>query len=763
MPNTFDPYHTWLGIRPEEQPPNHYRLLGLQPFEDNPDTVEHAADQRMAHLRTLQSGKHSIECQKLLNEVATAKLCLLNPEKKATYDQRLRPRLQASATGSAAAAAPGGIPPESELADSSWNDSFGQTGRVVPRTRPRVSGSGRKTNNGALVGAIVGGLMLVVVLIIWANVTGSDPAGSRPGEVAQGAKTRPGGDKSAEAGTPKEPAHSGEQPAAKAKPPGGGTDPKGKPGVTPHGKEKVRPGPIAVPPDGELTPGKEFFPGGEVKPPPVEPLKRAAVPSDAEQQKVVGHLEEVYHLSQIKAPAEKLKLAGELFELGKKSRQNPSEEFVVLSTAMDLFGEAGDAGLMLQAGDALAADFQVDALALKENALLKFAEKAGGAERIKALVESSRPVIEQAVAEKRYELALKLATAVNAACQGQAGREFRKETFARRQEIQKRYEKWQQVEKARAALESDPDDAEANLLLGRWYCCVEEDWNRGLPHLAKGSDEGLKIAAQQELKKAAPADAGEQVKRADAWYDLAEKRSGEEQAALARRAAYWYQQAVGQLASSIDRARAEKRLDEITNFLRPPEEKVAAKPAPKPPDKPSPPPAAPGEKTILAPKEIAKLFGLLRPKWTVEDDQIVGQLGNIADASNNPVLPKARRASELEFGFKIQARWYQCIHVIVDGQRYSYSRGHNAGMATVVTVAGRDEQARWFQRVASETEWCALAATLKDGTLSFYYEGNLEWSGKVQPPRVGNKHLVTVGFASNATTVHLKDFYLEMN
>jgi len=568
MPNTFDPYHTWLGIRPEEQPPNHYRLLGLQPFEDNPDTIEHATDQRMAHLRTLQGGKHSVECQKLLNEVAAAKVCLLNADKKAAYDQRLRPQLL---SGDTAAAAPGGIPPEGDLADSSWNDSFGQTGRVVPRMRPRGSGSRRKTNNGALVGAIVGGLMLVVVLIIWANVTGTDPAGNRPGEVAQGARTRPG-DKSAEAGTPKEPTHSGDQPAAKARLPGGAADPKSKPGVTPPGKEKVRPGPIAVPPDDELPPDKEISPGGELKLPPIEPPKKTAVPSDAEQQKVVEHLEEVYHLSQIKAPAEKLKRAGELFEMGKKSRQNPSEEYVVLSTAMDLFGEAGDAGLMVQAGDALAADFQVDGLALKESALLKFAEKAGGAERIKALVESSRPVIEQAVAEKRYELALKLATAVNAACQGQSGREFRKETFARRQEIQKRCEKWQQVENARAALKSDPDDAEANLLLGRWYCCVEEDWKQGLPHLAKGSDEGLKGAAQQELK-AAPADAGEQVKRADAWYDLAVKRTGDEQAALARRAAYWYQQSAGQLTSSIDRARAEKRLEEIANFLRPPEEK----------------------------------------------------------------------------------------------------------------------------------------------------------------------------------------------
>lgn len=33
MPEPFDPYSEWLGIAPEEQPPDHYRLLGIAPFE----------------------------------------------------------------------------------------------------------------------------------------------------------------------------------------------------------------------------------------------------------------------------------------------------------------------------------------------------------------------------------------------------------------------------------------------------------------------------------------------------------------------------------------------------------------------------------------------------------------------------------------------------------------------------------------------------------------------------------------------------------
>ena len=90
MGEPFDPYYTWLGIPPQEQPPHHYCLLGVRPFEDNPEVIEHAADQRMMHLRTLHTGEHAALSQRLLNEVAAARICLLNPDKKAAYDEQLR-------------------------------------------------------------------------------------------------------------------------------------------------------------------------------------------------------------------------------------------------------------------------------------------------------------------------------------------------------------------------------------------------------------------------------------------------------------------------------------------------------------------------------------------------------------------------------------------------------------------------------------------------------------------------------------------------
>jgi hypothetical protein len=85
----FDPYYRWLGIAAEEQPANHYRLLGLRLFEGEPDVISEAADRQMGHLRTHQLGEHAALSQRLLNEVAAARICLLDGPAKAAYDAAL--------------------------------------------------------------------------------------------------------------------------------------------------------------------------------------------------------------------------------------------------------------------------------------------------------------------------------------------------------------------------------------------------------------------------------------------------------------------------------------------------------------------------------------------------------------------------------------------------------------------------------------------------------------------------------------------------
>jgi hypothetical protein len=85
----FDAYRMWLGIRPEYQPPTHYRLLGVSLGESDPKKIDVAAKRRIAHLRKFQSGLHANIATKLMNEVARARAVLLDPKKRQEYDASL--------------------------------------------------------------------------------------------------------------------------------------------------------------------------------------------------------------------------------------------------------------------------------------------------------------------------------------------------------------------------------------------------------------------------------------------------------------------------------------------------------------------------------------------------------------------------------------------------------------------------------------------------------------------------------------------------
>lgn len=85
----FDPYAEWLGIAAEERPVDHYRLLGLPRFENDTLRIQAAADHWMSTVRKQQIGRRAGYTQQLLNELSSAKLCLLNPQAKAEYDTRL--------------------------------------------------------------------------------------------------------------------------------------------------------------------------------------------------------------------------------------------------------------------------------------------------------------------------------------------------------------------------------------------------------------------------------------------------------------------------------------------------------------------------------------------------------------------------------------------------------------------------------------------------------------------------------------------------
>jgi len=198
----FDPYLSWLGIRDPRRPPNHYRMLGLELFEDDPDVILNAADRHMSHVRTYQTGKHSELSQKLLNEISSAKLCLLNPAKRADYDARLRAE-QAAAEQAAmppppplAHAAPTGKPPVAQpiAVGIPVARQSAPTAVVRPASVPAMSPMFETTPSGSpsasparlLIGVAAGVMLLAAIgLGWWATRPKPEVLASNPPPVAE--------------------------------------------------------------------------------------------------------------------------------------------------------------------------------------------------------------------------------------------------------------------------------------------------------------------------------------------------------------------------------------------------------------------------------------------------------------------------------------------------------------------------------------------------------------------------------------------------
>jgi hypothetical protein len=107
----FDPYRKWLGIPEGKRPPTHYQLLGISPDERDPEVINAAVVRQSAYVRNFQAGKYSAEATRLLNEIAAAKVCLLDPQKRTRYDAELRPDEPSSPKASSTSANPRPVRP----------------------------------------------------------------------------------------------------------------------------------------------------------------------------------------------------------------------------------------------------------------------------------------------------------------------------------------------------------------------------------------------------------------------------------------------------------------------------------------------------------------------------------------------------------------------------------------------------------------------------------------------------------------------------
>lgn len=142
MPPAINPYRDWLGIAEAHTAPHHYRLLGLRLFEDDAAAITGAAARWTAMLTAFLSGPHGSEAERVLKEIDLARQCLLGPDSKRQYDDRLRHELRSEPAQPAHFSGPGGLlPPTTFPPTSSATTSASPSAPGIPELPAALSPS----------------------------------------------------------------------------------------------------------------------------------------------------------------------------------------------------------------------------------------------------------------------------------------------------------------------------------------------------------------------------------------------------------------------------------------------------------------------------------------------------------------------------------------------------------------------------------------------------------------------------------------------
>jgi hypothetical protein len=293
---------------------------------------------------------------------------------------------------------------------------------------------------------------------------------------------------------------------------------------------------------------------------------RTAVPDKAALAKAADLIRDVFgeDLQQATAPAARVKIAATLLQQGKEAKDDPALRYALYHTARDLAANAGDVSLALQAADEIARTYEVDPIAVKTAALSPAVAAVVDKEAARELVDVIVPLIQEAIDADNYPAAFALGQLAEAAARKTQSPALVLDVQRRNEQTNVIAQNFRRVSEYVGRLAKDPQDAAANLELGKYYGFHKRRWDKALPLLARGSDKRLSALADADQK--GPTEPKEQIALADRWWELGRDDRDPTRLALQARAAHWYEKAIGQL-SGLTRTKAQKRIEAVHDRL----------------------------------------------------------------------------------------------------------------------------------------------------------------------------------------------------
>jgi tetratricopeptide (TPR) repeat protein len=578
MTAKFDPYHRWLGIPADEQPPNNYRLLGIKLFEADQEVIAAAAVQRMNFVRKFQRGEHTAVSQQIFKEVADAWACLLNPAAKQAYDARLKAKVEAEnltreladiadalppMAGTPPSPKPPGVksdlPPEL-MADQSRPEKDaafepdadalaiaaatpgGKSHSIIDLnfhapepTRGSNKSKQRKKQSpvvtlakhaiASVVGLALGYAILCAIGRQYDFLGLLGPPLPPESKVTVGLARSKGIE-------PRSPAPEIDNEKWRPKP----------------APENSTPQPMPVEKTIDKPQADEPRPKVREEKSPRQPTARLVVPGEGELRKASEQVAQLYKKSLDAANSEESKaaLAKQLFSDADLARDDPARRYVLIAKSRELAIDGGSFNMACTTSAKLGQVFVLDGLELKAAALDAIAPAQ--VDRHEAFVQTAQGVLEEAAKAERFEIASRVANL--------AATSIRKWNLSL---------DWPTAEDAAAtfsetadalnAMSSNRNDALANTRFGLFLELVQRNPTDAAKFFDAGGDATVSAAVAKD-HGANTSDA--QLMAADAWWSLANQDNSPLTAATKLRAIYWYEKALPGL-SGPEKTRAQGR------------------------------------------------------------------------------------------------------------------------------------------------------------------------------------------------------------
>jgi len=562
MSDGFDPYYTWLGIPPHEQPANHYRLLGISLFESNPEVISNAADRLMLHLRAFQTGKRAKESQQLLNEISAARVCLLNPQQKTVYDRNLRaaqPEVQPPPP--AEAVLPPMAGPVANVAISPQPPAHAaRTARgsrrpsARPKALPPALWLAIASSVVLLLGAGIGWYVLSrkggqTTAQVPSPTTGNDT----PDPSVQSPKTSGAAANRQQPEPPSNAIPPTEAPTPQNDAPAGATPPAVTPAPVPSTA------PPAPPPATAPPPAPPPAPPSETNPPPDAPLVRP--PDAAAVAKAAADVQSKYAgpVAAAKRADQKLALARAIRDEAQSANSDPPRQVALWLEAQRLAVVGGDlrtaVSMLRDRVERFSLDLLPEIVELLKTAVFPASLRSENA----TLADLASQFLDQAIAEDRFDVAEPLRKIASQAYGKLKNVDSVNRLNMLQTELTTMKSEHDKLGSSLQKLAAAPSDPEANLAVGRYQCFYKNDWRQGLPKLAQGSDADLAAVARKDADnpKAPPACA----EVAELWWTIGQKLPQAAKRTVNRRVAEWYLIALPGLKGN-QRAAALRRIEQ---------------------------------------------------------------------------------------------------------------------------------------------------------------------------------------------------------